>query len=185
MKALFLLNENSRSGTRMTLLLMLIATWFTACKIFRHKAVMINDSLRTEAVDTRIETQATGVHSSIGLTTEIRSGERRSLVEIQPEGTFTYSPESGFSGTAKLLRITGAESRQSLRRDSVQALDNNSTQQRVTATSRIKNNTVSRTKISSQEKRNSYKWVWLVAGLLILAGLTWRFRKSFSQICTG
>lgn len=185
MKTLFLLHENSRSAARMILLLMLIATWFTACKIGRHKAVMISDSVHTEAVDTRIETQATGLHSSIGLTTEIRSGQRRSLVEIQPEGAFTYSPESGFSGTAKLLRITGSESHAAFRRDSVQALDKKSSEQRVTATSRIKDNAVSRTKISSQERRNSYKSVWFVAGLLILAGLIWRFRKKFLQICTG
>ncbi|WP_257667193.1 hypothetical protein [Parapedobacter tibetensis] len=138
-----------------------------ACSIKRQQHI--------EGSRTLSAVQATGLHSSMNRYDSLfevagsLSHLKRELLAIAPIGTFTYHPDSGFSGRASHILVYHEQSDQA---DSLLRAQGQALQQRMQETTSGRLNTHSAYTDDRRADVSSMKsWWWFAAGLLILAAL--------------
>ncbi|WP_256010291.1 hypothetical protein [Desertivirga xinjiangensis] len=150
------------------LVLAVMILFFPGCSVLKNRSVNKTDSSFVQR-----EKLTSAMSLKERTDSEIRliyadSGKHTFMVEISPEGDFTYSPVGGFSGKAKMLKISGngeiwrggrstLSARNDIKIDSVRSED-------MRSRLRISN---SQTSVKTEKQGKWYVWLLVVTAVLI------------------
>lgn len=152
----------------------IILLFISACTLFKERSIFRTDSLMKQSGRLDLNQDLNFSSGSIRISNYTDSSSVDFYTEIFPQGSFSYSPISGFIGHADLIRVNGkAEIRQ-------QGLDSSNKVSKLTLNSTLneqyknKQTGIKKEKVLKKEMPH---WLWLGV-IVILLGLVAVYRKG-------
>lgn len=150
-------------------LLLLIVLVFYSCNLFKntHSSGQDLHQQLSSVADANFHEDKNWLNKSNAITWQRDTGNKSYTVQLWPKGSFTFSPEYGFSGEAEKVLLTGnAETGSSyVNQRSHQMSDKG----KIDVQSHQKGKMI--TDEREITKTSSPSWKWVVAGLVLLLAL--------------
>jgi hypothetical protein len=139
------------------------------CSLFKNSASDLRKSHEVSTAVTEVKSleQKDWLRRSDGFFHHQDSSNSDFAIQIRPKGTFSFSPDKGFSGEAESILLTGKASTGSVSSDWNTTLqqDKGSTEKQMT----LKKKGVSDQKIKL--KKSAPSWKWMIAALAFMGVL--------------